>query len=67
MVYSAAGERNIAYMSKFMGWVVVLALAIWSVFAFQWLDKGCDAVEAYTAVFTYGTPEGLEFLPACNS
>lgn len=67
MVYSVTGGRNIAYMSKPLRWVVVLALVIWSVFAFQWMNTGCDVVEAYTAVFAYGTPEGLEFLPACNT
>ncbi|MEU3227558.1 hypothetical protein ABZ695_30910 [Streptomyces sp. NPDC006976] len=54
-------------MSKLVGWACVIAFVIWSLVAVQWMDKGCDAVEAYTAVFEYGVPEGLEFLPACNS
>ncbi|MFW6694119.1 hypothetical protein [Streptomyces sp. MAR4 CNX-425] len=56
-------------MSKFLGWVcglaVVIALVIWSAIAVQWMDEGCDAAEAYQAVFEHGTPEGLEALPAC--
>ncbi|MFD7866874.1 hypothetical protein [Streptomyces sp. NPDC057682] len=54
-------------MSKPVGWIGVIVLVIWSLFAFQWMDKGCDVVHAYKAVITYGTPEGLEFLPACHS
>ncbi|MEU1213811.1 hypothetical protein ABZ424_15565 [Streptomyces sp. NPDC005790] len=53
-------------MPKGLRWVLVIALVIWSAFAVQWMDKGCDVVRAYKAVFTYGTPEGLEFLPACH-
>ncbi|GAA2555735.1 MULTISPECIES: hypothetical protein [Streptomyces] len=41
------------------------AFLVWSLFAFPWWDKGCDIAEAYTAVFKYGAPEGLEPLPAC--
>lgn len=65
--YSAECAGIFANMSKLVGWACVIAFVIWSLVAVQWMDKGCDAVEAYAAVFEYGVPEGLEFLPACNS
>ncbi|MCW5254223.1 MULTISPECIES: hypothetical protein [unclassified Streptomyces] len=52
-------------MPKGLRWVLVVLVLIWSLFAYQWYDKGCDIAEAYTAVLKYGVPEGLEPLPAC--
>ena len=47
-------------------WVRLRRIAgVWTFFALQWTDVGCDYPEAYLAVVRFGTPEGLEFLPAC--
>ncbi|WP_234332523.1 hypothetical protein [Streptomyces sp. NRRL S-87] len=53
-------------MSKTTRWLLAAAAVVWSVFAYQWMDVGCDVPKAYLAVLRYGTPEGLEFLPACH-
>ncbi|WP_158713686.1 hypothetical protein [Streptomyces sp. NRRL WC-3626] len=52
-------------MSKVTRRTLVIAFVIWSFFAYPWFDRGCDIAEAYTAVIKYGTPEGMEPLPAC--
>ncbi|MGW8764255.1 hypothetical protein ACWGN5_17295 [Streptomyces sp. NPDC055815] len=52
-------------MSKGWRWFLLAAFVVWTVFALQWTDLGCDYPEAYLAVIRFGTPEGLEFLPAC--
>ncbi|GHJ97173.1 hypothetical protein SNE510_66920 [Streptomyces sp. NE5-10] len=53
------------YMSKGWGWWFLAGFAVWTFFAVQWTEVGCDYPEAYLAVIRFGTPEGLEFLPAC--
>ncbi|MER5964867.1 hypothetical protein [Streptomyces sp. NPDC002057] len=53
-------------MSKGWGWFLLAVFAVWTVLALQWTDLGCDYPEAYLAVLRFGTPEGLEFLPACG-
>lgn len=55
----------LAYMSKGWRWLFLAVFVVWTVLALQWTDVGCDYPEAYLAVVRYGTPEGLEFLPAC--
>ncbi|MER7054472.1 MULTISPECIES: hypothetical protein [unclassified Streptomyces] len=52
-------------MSKVARNTLIVGLLIWSGFAYPWFDRGCDIAEAYTAVFEYGVPQGLEPLPAC--
>ncbi|WP_329621960.1 hypothetical protein OG357_17035 [Streptomyces sp. NBC_01255] len=54
-----------ANMSKGWRWFLLAVFVVWTVFALQWIDLGCDYPEAYLAVVRFGTPEGLEFLPAC--
>lgn len=53
-------------MSKTWRTVLVFAFVGWSVFAYQWTEVGCSIPRAYLAVVEYGTPEGIEFLPACH-
>lgn len=52
-------------MSKGWRWLLLAVFVVWTVLALQWTDVGCDYPEAYLAVLRFGTPEGLEFLPAC--
>ncbi|MFF0423340.1 hypothetical protein [Streptomyces sp. NPDC004520] len=52
-------------MSKGWRWLLLAGFVVWTVLALQWTDFGCDYPEAYLAVLRFGTPEGLEFLPAC--
>ncbi|MER5739276.1 MULTISPECIES: hypothetical protein [unclassified Streptomyces] len=52
-------------MSKGWGWWLLAGFAVWTFFALRWTEVGCDYPEAYLAVVRFGTPEGLEFLPAC--
>ncbi|MEU7468656.1 hypothetical protein AB0A94_08875 [Streptomyces sp. NPDC044984] len=51
-------------MSKGTCSTLVIVLPARSLFAFPWFDQGRGIAEAYTAVITYGVPEGLEPLPA---
>ncbi|MFH8369542.1 hypothetical protein [Streptomyces sp. NPDC018031] len=53
-------------MSKGWHWLLLGAFVVWTLFALEWQDLGCDIPESYLAVLTRGTPEGLEFLPACH-
>ena len=52
-------------MSTGWRWLLLVVFVVWTVLAFQWMDIGCDYPEAYLAVIRFGTPEGLEFIPAC--
>ncbi|MEU3479709.1 hypothetical protein AB0E66_16105 [Streptomyces sp. NPDC033753] len=52
-------------MSTGRRWLLLVVFVVWTVLAFQWMDIGCDYPEAYLAVIRFGTPEGLEFIPAC--
>ncbi len=54
-----------ARMSKGRRWFFLAVFVVWTVLALQWTNVGCDYPEAYLAVVRFGTPEGLEFLPAC--
>ncbi|GAA4011967.1 hypothetical protein GCM10022384_66060 [Streptomyces marokkonensis] len=63
--YSAEPDGIIAYMPKMARNTLIVVLLIWSGFAYPWFDRGCDIAEAYTAVFEYGVPQGLEPFPAC--